>query len=130
MDPASQSTPSFEMPPAPRTGETAAGAPEQAPLAESAPLPQAPPLSAPSMPLPTINPSMYAAPASAPAPQGMQTPAVADDIDLIEKEWVDKAKAIVNSTRNDPHSQNDEMNRFKADYMKKRYNKDIKLSEA
>lgn len=60
----------------------------------------------------------------------MQTPAVADDIDLIEKEWVDKAKAIVNSTRNDPHSQNDEMNRFKADYMKKRYNKDIKLSEA
>ena len=57
------------------------------------------------------------------------TPAVANDIDLIEKEWVDKAKAIVAKTRNDPHAQNSEMNRFKADYMKKRYGKDIKLEK-
>ena len=55
---------------------------------------------------------------------------MADDLDLIEKEWVNKAKAIVMQTRSDPHNQNKEMNKFKADYMKKRYNKDIKLSEA
>ena len=57
------------------------------------------------------------------------TPQIADDSDLIEKEWVDKAKQIVDRTRHDPHQQNREMNMMKADYLKKRYNKDIKLSE-
>jgi hypothetical protein len=56
-------------------------------------------------------------------------PQIADDTDLIEKEWVEKAKQIVNHTRHDPHQQNKEMNIMKADYLKKRYNKDIKLSE-
>lgn len=53
---------------------------------------------------------------------------VADDSDLIEKEWVLKAKAIVMQTRSDPHQQNIEMNNVKADYLKKRYNKDLKSS--
>lgn len=57
------------------------------------------------------------------------SPLIADDGDLIEKEWVEKAKEIVNRTRQDPHKQNREINQFKADYLKKRYNKDIKLSE-
>lgn len=52
----------------------------------------------------------------------------ADDADLIEKEWVLKAKAIVEHTKDDPHSQNYQMSRFKADYLKKRYNKDVKVS--
>jgi hypothetical protein len=56
-------------------------------------------------------------------------PQVADDTDLIEKEWVDKAKEIVAQTSHDPYLQNKEMNKVRADYMKKRYNKDIKLSE-
>ena len=56
-------------------------------------------------------------------------PAVADDTDLIEKEWVLKAKAIVARTRTDPYKQNQAINHVKADYMKKRYNKDIKVSE-
>lgn len=68
-----------------------------------------------------------------PPPSGVQgvatTPQIADDTDLIEKEWVDKAKQIVNHTKHDPHQQNKEMNMMKADYLKKRYNKDIKLSE-
>lgn len=53
---------------------------------------------------------------------------MADDADLIEKEWVLKAKAIVAHTRNDPHQQNVEMTNIKADYLKKRYNKDLKTS--
>lgn len=56
-------------------------------------------------------------------------PAIADDADLIEKEWVEKAKEIVGHTRSDPHAQNKELNKMKADYMKKRYNKDIKLQD-
>ena len=54
---------------------------------------------------------------------------MADDADLIEKEWVLKAKAIVTQTRDDPYKQNREMSKVKADYLKKRYNKDLKLSE-
>lgn len=57
------------------------------------------------------------------------TPVIADDADLIEKEWVVKAKEIVAKTKDDPYNQNKEMNVVKADYMHKRYNKTIKLSE-
>jgi hypothetical protein len=56
-------------------------------------------------------------------------PIIADDADLIEKEWVLKAKEIVARTRQDPYEQNKEVERMKADYMKKRYNKDIKITE-
>lgn len=56
-------------------------------------------------------------------------PQIADDTDLIEKEWVIKAKEIVAQTAHDPHLQSREMTKFKAEYMKKRYNKDLKLSE-
>jgi hypothetical protein len=56
-------------------------------------------------------------------------PQIADDVDLIEKEWVDKAKEIVAATRQDPYQQNKELNRFRADYIQKRYNKVIKLND-
>ena len=56
-------------------------------------------------------------------------PTVADDNDLIEKEWVEKAKKIIEENRVDPHNQSKEMNLFKADYMKKRYNKVIEVNE-
>lgn len=56
------------------------------------------------------------------------TPGIADDADLIEKEWVEKAKSIVAQTKNDPRQQNFEMSKIKAEYMKQRYNKDLKLS--
>jgi len=56
-------------------------------------------------------------------------PVAANDTDLIEKEWVTKAKQIIAATHEDPHVQNKEISRFKADYLKKRYNKDIKIEE-
>lgn len=56
-------------------------------------------------------------------------PAIADDVDVIEKEWVNKAKEIVARTKDDPYQQNKEMEIVKADYMKKRYNKDIRVAE-
>jgi len=55
------------------------------------------------------------------------SPAVADDSDLIEKEWVEKAKDIVAKTKSDPHMQSAELTNFRHDYMKKRYGKEIKL---
>lgn len=55
----------------------------------------------------------------------IDVPDVANDIDLIEKAWVQKAKAIVESTQGDPYLQNKQINRMKVEYIKKRYNKDI-----
>ena len=86
-----------------------------------APPPQAMPLPAQRAPAAPVNPQ---------AATQTALPALADDSDLIEKEWVEKAKAIVAGTRDDPFIQNREVNRFKAEYIKKRYNKDIKVPEA
>ena len=49
----------------------------------------------------------------------------AEDSDLIEKEWVEKAKAIVEKTRKDPFRQSLELNQLKADYLQKRYGKNV-----
>ncbi len=54
----------------------------------------------------------------------------AEEADLIEKQWIDKAKTIVEKTRSDPHLQKDQMSRIKADYIQKRYKKIIKTDEA
>lgn len=56
-------------------------------------------------------------------------PPEAEDSDLIEKEWVERAKQIVVHTRHDPHEQQKALSLMKADYMKKRYNRDVKVSE-
>lgn len=80
-----------------------------------------------SLPVPAM-PVAPAQPTGTPATTA--TPSLADDSDLIEKEWVTKAKAIVEHTKDDPHEQSKEMNYFKADYLKKRYNKDVKVSES
>lgn len=55
-------------------------------------------------------------------------PATADDNDLIEKEWVSKAKDVVNNTKDDPFQQEKQVSKLQADYLKKRYNKDIKTA--
>lgn len=53
-------------------------------------------------------------------------PQIADDVDVIEKEWVDKAKSIVSSTKDSPHMQEKEVSKLQADYLMKRYGKQIK----
>lgn len=67
-------------------------------------------------------------PAQAPSAQS-DYPDFADDIDLIEKMWVQKAKKIVDETVGDPFKQNLQINKMKADYIKKRYDKDVKFIE-
>lgn len=79
-----------------------------------------------SAPVQAGDPALPATPVYVP---GGDNPQIAEDADLIEDEWVDKAKEIVERTSQDPHQQNKEMNLVKADYLKKRYNKDIKVSE-
>lgn len=56
-------------------------------------------------------------------------PVIADDVDVIEKEWVDKAKSIVSSTKDNPHMQEKEVSKLQADYLMKRYGKKMKTVE-
>ena len=53
----------------------------------------------------------------------------ANDVDLIEKAWVVKAKAIVEQTRNDPHEQSNEINKIREDYQSKRFNTKLKIDK-
>jgi len=57
------------------------------------------------------------------------TPLVAADEDLIEKEWVDKAKQIIEQTRDDPHARTQKVNELQRDYLQKRYGKVVGASE-
>lgn len=52
-------------------------------------------------------------------------PLTAADDDLIEKEWVDKAKKIVASTKDDPYKREQEVGRLQEDYLRKRYGKEL-----
>jgi hypothetical protein len=56
------------------------------------------------------------------------TPLIAADDDLIEKEWVDKAKAIVIKTKDDPYQREQEVGKLQADYLRKRYGKELGAS--
>lgn len=55
-------------------------------------------------------------------------PLVANDDDLIEKEWVDKAKRIIHETRDDPHRREAEISRLQVEYLRKRYGKELGAS--
>jgi len=53
----------------------------------------------------------------------------AQDSDLIEKEWVEKAKDIVAQTQDDPYHQKKEISKVKAEYIHKRFNKTVKTDD-
>ncbi len=144
MSPANREEPGFELPqphavegkPDTKLAEVAPVKSEQesrsVELPGSALPPVVPPSPPPSSSIQTTVPIDNSNPSQLPLAQGQANPpapATADDADLIEKEWVDKAKAIVEHTKDDPHQQNKKLNEFKADYMKKRYSKDIRLSD-
>lgn len=76
--------------------------------------------------LPTPDPSGVSSTAQAQVSDDL--PAIAGDEDLIEKEWVDKAKQIISQTRDDPARREKEVGRLQADYLKKRYGKQLGAS--
>lgn len=47
----------------------------------------------------------------------------------LDQEWVEKAKDIVEKTKNDPFTQSRELSKVKAGYLKARYNKELKIDE-
>jgi hypothetical protein len=53
----------------------------------------------------------------------------ASDDDVIEKEWVNKSKKIIKDTKGDPYRKEHEVSKLQADYMLKRYGKDVKIPD-
>lgn len=98
--------------PAPQEQNTGAGAADTPP-----PMPV--------VPLPTTHADDNASQASAIG--DASNPAVAADEDLIEKEWVEKAKKVISETKHDPYAQEQAVSRLQADYLNKRYGKVIKV---
>jgi Txe/YoeB family toxin of Txe-Axe toxin-antitoxin module len=54
-------------------------------------------------------------------------PQIAADEDLIEKEWVEKAKQVISETKHDPYSQEQAVRKLQAEYLSKRYGKVINV---
>lgn len=84
---------------------------------------------------PVLPPPVVVSPPKSPVAAAMQpdvttgdTPMVAADEDLIEKEWVDKAKKIVEATKDDPYKREQEVSKLQADYLRKRYGKELGTS--
>lgn len=56
-------------------------------------------------------------------------PSIAKNDDLIEKEWVDRAKKIVSENKDNPYQQEKEVNKLQKDYLQKRYGKELGVVE-
>jgi len=54
---------------------------------------------------------------------------IAEDSDLIDKEWVYKAKSIVEKTQNNPYTQSQELARLRTEYLQERYGKIMNSNE-
>ena len=52
-------------------------------------------------------------------------PTVASDDDLIEKEWVAKAKKVLEETKDDPYQREQAVKQLQADYLFKRYGRKL-----
>jgi hypothetical protein len=114
------------QPPPPIDGSAAV--PPLPQLSPSVPAGSTSPIATIPLPLP-VTPTAAVAPTSpqpSPAVPVTGLP-IADDKDVIEPEWVHKAKAIVLTNSDDPYKQSEELTAFKADYIQKRYNKTVKL---
>jgi len=109
-----------EKQPAPAAAEAT---PPVASGAPSGPPPAPPKLPDPIKP-PVVDPSAPVTPTAGP------TPTVAGDVDVIEKEWVDQADKIINQTKGDPYVEEEAEEALQQDYLKKRYNHDVKKPDA
>ena len=93
--------------------------------------PEAAPQPAPV--LPQVDSSQLAAPQVLQPAQAIppstspvsDAPTIAADDDLMEKEWVDKAKSIIAATKDDPYRREQEINKLQIEYIRKRYGRTI-----
>jgi hypothetical protein len=135
MNPQQDQTPGLRLP---QPSFNAGQAPQMPPVAYQQPVPQQPPQIMPGgaamNPQPAAMPATPQQPinglpqANMPAMQEMPT-VQADDESAIDQEWTTKAREIVERTHADPFLESRELSKIKAQYIKVRYNKDIKVED-
>jgi hypothetical protein len=139
MDPQAEKTPGITLP-KPSMEQAIPGMPSYQPnvvsaeallpSVEAAPVPAAaPPVTVPNMPAMGTVPQPVAPAAPVAVPVGTPAQATDDDTDALDEEWINKAKAIVEQTKHDPRLESHELSKVKADYLRIRYNKQIKVAE-
>ena len=120
-------TPAFNTPesapsaPTPERHETK----EVQPSGPTDPAPQPQPVAPPPLPQLSQQPQDHSQ-----TQQVDDNPAVPADEDLIEKEWVEKAKKVTAETKHAPYLQEQAVSKLQADYLQKRYNKTVKVPES
>ncbi len=91
----------------------------QSPVAPAAAIHMAPPTTSAADPMAQLQATM---PTVADAP--------AEDVDTaFDEEWVGKAREVIARTHDDPYAQSQALGKLKAQYIKARYNKDIKIGD-
>ena len=73
------------------------------------------------IPLPVVDDTVQTTNVTANDDSGL----VAADDDLIEKEWVEKAKKILLQTKDDPYKREQEVSKLQIEYIRKRYGRTI-----
>lgn len=126
LEPKQPTTP--ELSPVPTTESASNISPEGTHERLSAPS-AAPVLQPVQLPVAPQQPAQNTTPANTRPTDDTTIPQIADDVDVIEKEWVDKAKKIVSTTKDDPYQQERQVSHLQADYLMKRYNKQVKVPE-
>ena len=112
--------------------------PEQQPVIPIAEIPQAPDATVSTAVVPSdqLTPAQAADAVAAvaatdvakPVASASVNPQMAADVDVIEKEWVDKIESTLLKTAGDPHAEEEAIEDLQIDYMKKRYGKDVAKS--
>lgn len=91
---------------------------------ERSPIEMAPPV--PMQPLPPIPPQpTMASPSAGDTTVTSSNPINANDDDMIEKEWVNRAKQILTQTKDDPYAREKAISELQRDYLMKRYGKQL-----
>lgn len=121
--------------PAPTPEVMPGGAPEVFPDREPSRIEQEPlPASVQPLPDPAVipvlpQPVVQADDAMATSTVITDVPDTAADDDLIEKEWVNKAKHIIAQTVDDPRAREEAVGQLQREYLRKRYGKELGVSE-
>lgn len=75
--------------------------------------------------VPVLPTPVTSQPITQDVPDDTSAPIVANDDDLIEKEWVDKAKQIIAATKDDPYRREQEVSKLQIEYIRRRYGREI-----
>lgn len=137
MNPQFDQTPGLHLPQpnagGPQTGYNPVpfNAPQVAtPLSQPQTAPAPNPQPATQVNQPAYSPAPDYSSQSSSTPMNHASASASDDADGAgDEEWVNKARDIATRYKGDPYMQSKELSRLKAQYVKARYNKDIKVSE-